>query len=102
MACGCKNKKKETKVQQNVDYTPNGGGQVRLGLKPAIRLPVRIPQAIDGQDILILGNKNQALPRLKTEKGKPPALVITGRNALVDAAHKEQLVEKWPKAFNVA
>ncbi len=102
MGCGCKNKNKKTEVQQNVDYAPNGGGQVRLGLKPAIRLPVRIPLAIDGKDILIVTNKKEVLPRLESDVGHGPAIVIIGRNAFVDEGHKEQLVAKWPRAFNAA
>lgn len=64
-----------------------------MGLKDAFRLPIRIPQALNGQDVVIVTDKNNVPP-------VEGALIIIGRNALVDARHKEQLVERWPKAFN--
>jgi hypothetical protein len=94
--CGCGGKKKKTKqsqVQPNVNYKPNGRGTVRLGLKEALRLPIRIPSALNGQDVVIVTDKNNIPP-------VDNALIIVGRNALVETSHKEQLVEKWPKAFN--
>ena len=100
MACGCKKKKKKSQIQQNVDYSTNGNGTVRLGLKPQIRLPVRLPGALNGQDVVVIANKLHPAPLLQTQNGKP-ALVITGRNAFVDTAHKEMLLERWPSAFNV-
>lgn len=100
MACGCKKKKTATQVLENVDYQPNGGGTVRLGLKETIRLPVRLPQALNGQDIIILANKRQQVPSLNVPVGSKPAMVIVGRNSMVDIEHKKALTDKWPKAFN--
>jgi hypothetical protein len=96
MGCGCGGKKKKAKqsqVQQSVDYKPNGRGTVRLGLKAAFRLPIRIPQALNGHDVVIVTDKNSVPP-------VDNALIIVGRNALVETAHKEQLVKMWPQAFN--
>ena len=94
--CGCGGKKKRTKksqVQPNVDYKANGRGTVRLGLKEALRLPIRIPNALNGQDVVIVTDK-RSIPPVNN------ALIIVGRNALIETRHKEQLVGKWPKAFN--
>jgi len=100
MGCGCNKKKKVTAVQESVDYTPNGGGTVRLGLKDTIHLPVKLPGAINGQDIVVVANKKQQAPNLQATVGSKPAIVIVGRNALVDVDHKQQMLEKWPSAFN--
>jgi len=91
--CGCNKPKKKSQVQQSVDYQPNGRGTVRLGLKDAFKLPIRIPQALNGQDVVIVTDKNNVPP-------VDGALIIVGRNALVETRHKEQLVKRWPKAFN--
>ena len=98
MGCGCKGKKAPKRnasgVKGNVDYTPNGGnGTVRLGLKNIFRLPIRIPDALNGQDVIIIDNKRELPP-------VDGAIVIVGRNAFVELGHKEQLVARWPKAFN--
>ena len=94
MGCGCSKKKKaKSQVQRSVDYKPNGRGTVRLGLKNAFHLPFRIPNALDGKDVVIVTDKRNVPP-------VNDALIIVGRNALVETRHKEQLVEKWPKAFN--
>ena len=94
MGCGCgKKKKPKSQVQRSVDYKPNGRGTVRLGLKDAFHLPIRIPQALNGQDVVIVTDKRHIPP-------VDNALIIVGRNALVEVQHKEQLVKKWPKAFN--
>ena len=94
MACGCKKKKKSQPVenQPSVDYRANGNGTVALGLTAAIRLPVRIPKAIDGRDVVIVANKLKRPP-------VPNAVFIVGRNAQVDPRDRQQLVDKWPKAF---
>jgi hypothetical protein len=102
MGCGCNKKNKKTEIQRSVDYSPNGGGTVRLGLKEQVRLPVRLPSAISGQDIIVVANKTQVVPRPEVPVGSKPAFVIVGRNAFVDIEHKEQLMAKWPKAFNAA
>ena len=91
--CGCNKPKKKTQPQRSVDYKPNGRGTVRLGLKEALHLPIRIPAALNGQDVVIVTNKNSIPP-------VDNALIIVGRNALVEVEHKEQLVNRWPKAFN--
>lgn len=97
MGCGCKGKAKKRNasgVRTNIDYKPNGGnGTVRLGLKEIFKLPIRIVGVLDGQDVIIVENK----------KSVPPvddAIIIVGRNALVETGHKEQLMKRWPKAFN--
>jgi hypothetical protein len=100
MTCGCSKKKKRTQVQESVDYTPNGGGTVRLGLKGTVPLPIRLPEAINGRDIIVLANKRQAVPNLQAPAGSQPALLVVGRNAHVETAHKDQLVAKWPTAFH--
>lgn len=64
-----------------------------MGLKEALHLPIRIPAALNGQDVVIVTNKN-SIPPVNN------ALIIVGRNALVEVEHKEQLVNRWPKAFN--
>ena len=92
MGCGCKGKKAKPRnasgVKQNIDYKPNGGnGTVRLGLKEVFRLPIRIVAAIDGKDVVIVENM----------KSVPP---VDDTNATVEIGHKEQLVKRWPKAFN--
>lgn len=95
--CGCKGKAKKRNasgVKKNIDYKPNGGnGTVRLGLKDVFRLPIRIPVALDGKDVVIVDNK-RAVPPVGD------AMIIVGRNAIVEVRHKEQLVARWPKAFN--
>lgn len=97
MGCGCAGKKAKKRnasgVKGNVDYKPNGRGTVRLGLKEIFRLPIRIPNALDGQDVIIIDNKRELPP-------VDGAIVIVGRNAIIEVKHKEQLVERWPKAFN--
>jgi len=93
--CGCKNKKKRNRPpnQPSVRYTTNGNPAVPMGLKQTFRLPLRLPKAIDGKDIVIAANK----------KSVPPindALILIGRNAKIEFNHKKQLLDKWPQAFN--
>lgn len=97
MGCGCKDKKKpkfiSAQEQVNTDYAASAnGGSVQLGLKTSYKLPIRFPESIDGQDVIIVANKRQ-------NPVYGASLVITGRNALVDPEHKRQLIEKWPAAF---
>ena len=102
MACGCKKSKKKTEIQQSVSYESNGNGTVRLGLKEQIRLPIRMPNAVAGQDIIIVANSKTSVPQFEVTAGGKPALVVIGRNAFVDVEHKEKLIAKWPRAFNAA
>ncbi len=94
MGCGCKNKKKRNKLgEPSTSYAANGSLTEPMGLNQFINLPIRLPRALNGKDIIIAANK----------KSVPPitdALIIIGRNAKIDVAHKKQLVEKWPQAFN--
>lgn len=98
MGCGCAGKKAKKRnasgVKKNIDYTPNGSNRtVRLGLKEVFRLPIRIVGVLDGQDVVIVENM----------KSVPPvedAIIIIGRNAVVETRHKELLMQRWPKAFN--
>jgi hypothetical protein len=91
--CGCIKGKAKKQATPNVEYKANGSGTVRLGLKPFFALPVRLPQAIDGKDVIVVASRTKKPP---AEEG---AYVIIGRNALMDKKHRQQMVDKWPKAF---
>ena len=94
MGCGCKNKKKRNKPGvPSTKYTANGSPTVPMGLNQFIRLPVRLPKALNGKDLVIAANR-------KTVPQITDATIIIGRNAKIDKAHKRQLVDKWPQAFN--
>jgi hypothetical protein len=94
MACGCKNKKKRNRPNQpSVRYTTNGNPTEAMGLNQFINLPVRLPRAIDGKDVVIAANRKTVPPVMD-------AMIIIGRNAKIEKAHKKQLMEKWPQAFN--
>lgn len=98
MGCGCKGKKAKARnasgIKENINYKPNGGnGTVRLGLKEVFRLPIRIVGVLDGKDVVIVENKREVPP-------VQDAYIIVGRNALIETRHKEQLMKRWPKAFN--
>ena len=94
MGCGCKNKKNRNKTgEPSTQYTANGNPTVPLGLDQFIHLPVRLPRALNGKDVVIAANR----------KSVPPitdAVIIVGRNAKIDEGHRKQLVDKWPQAFN--
>ena len=96
MACGCKSKKKRAEraaESASVEYKVNGGTTVPLGMSNQIRLPVRLPGAIDGQDLVVAQNKLK-IPQVMG------AVIVVGRNAQVEERHKQQLVDKWPTVFN--
>ncbi len=95
--CGCKNKKPKfvsVEEQANTEYVAlANGGAVKLGLKHTFKIPIRFPASIDDQDVIVVANKRQ----IPIHGG---SIVITGRNALIDPEHKQQLVEKWPAVFS--
>jgi len=95
MGCGCKGKKAKKAVAevQSEQYSINGSQKtVRLGLKPRFFLPVRLPNALDGKDIIVVGNKNK-VPAIDN------AIIIIGRNAQVLPEHKAIIAARWPNAF---
>lgn len=67
---------------------------VELGLKSSIPLPVRIPGAVNGRDIVVLPSK----------KSRPVdgAVNVYGHNALVSKVVREAAKAQWPRAFEVA
>lgn len=69
-----------------------GNELVQLGLKNTIHLPLRIPQAVNGKDIVIFPDKTRP----------PMAGVITlyGRNDMVQRRVRDQIIEKFPGAFS--
>ena len=69
-----------------------GNELIPLGLRETIRLPLRIPQAVNGNDIVILPDKTRP----------PMAGVITlyGRNDMVQRRVRDQIIEKFPGAFS--
>lgn len=96
MACGCKNKKKRAEraaESASTEYKINGGHAVPLGMSTQVRLPVRLPGAIDGQDLVVAQNKLK-IPQVMG------AIIVVGRNAPIDERHKQQLVDRWPTVFD--
>jgi len=96
MGCGCNKKKRTAKSANtpNVEYSANGtNDHVRLGLKPFFALPIRLPQAINGKDVIIVASSRKAPAK---EQG---ALIIVGRNAKIEKAHRQEMTDKWPQAF---
>jgi hypothetical protein len=95
MGCGCGGKKTVKKATQATSVRSKAGGnrnRVRLGLKSYYPLPFKFSRAIDGRDVIVLAN-NIRISSMEN------AIVIVGRNALVNPEHKSQLVAKWPHVF---
>ena len=98
MGCGCKKraaKKKAAEQQQAVQYKMNGSKSVKLGLKPSYPLPLRLPQALDGKDLVIVPNRQRTYPT-------QDAIVVYGRNAKVSTKDKKQIERKWPGILEYA
>ena len=95
MGCGCRGRKKkqETTSARSEWYTTNGNQEtVRLGLRSRFFLPLRLPNALDGKDIIVVGNK-------KRVPANDNAIIIVGRNAQVLPEHKAIIAARWPHAF---
>ena len=94
MGCGCKNKKRQKPPSQEPSqvYSVNGGPTVPLGLKDVFHLPMRLEDAINGKDVVIVANRKN-MPNLNG------SVVLIGRNANMRPEDRQQLVQKWPKAF---
>ena len=57
-----------------------------------MRLPLRIPQAVNGKDLVIFPDKT-----------RPPmagAITLYGRNDMVQRRVRDQVMEKYPGAFS--
>ena len=91
MGCGCnkKAKKRAAEQQKSVQYKMNGSKPVKLGLKPSYPLPLRLPEALDGKDVVIVPNRVNTYPT-------QGAIVIYGRNAKISKKDKKQIERKWP------
>lgn len=68
-----------------------GNELIPLGLKATIRLPLRIPQAVNGKDIVIFPDK--------TRPPMPGAITLYGRNDMVQRRVRDQIIDKFPGAF---
>lgn len=65
-----------------------------LGLKKTIQLPVRLPDAINGSDLIVM-------PEGDT-RSVSGAVNLYGHDAEIRRGLREQIVARWPQAFETA
>lgn len=73
------------------DPSANGTKLVPLGLKETIRLPLMIPQAVNGKDIVVFPDK--------TRPPMPGVITLYGRDDMVQERVKWAIMENYPGAF---
>lgn len=95
MGCGCGSKKVRRTVAtaRTERYGTNGGqNMVKLGLKSGYSLPIKLPNAIDGRDVIVVAS-NKHVPAARN------AIIVFGRDAWIKSEFREKLVARWPHVF---
>lgn len=90
--CGCNKKKKAPPPAPAT--TEEMLQMMTLGLKKTIQLPVRLPEAINGSDLIIMPEGDT-----RTVSG---AVNLYGHDAEIRRGLREQIVNRWPQAFETA
>lgn len=87
--CGCSKKKKAPPPLPAT--TEEMLTIMTLGIKPSVPLPVRLPEALNGSDVIILPEDDS--------RSVAGAVNLYGRNAEVSRGVRDQIVARWPQAF---
>lgn len=83
--CKCRQKLKG-------DKSPPISDQVQVNLSSRVAIPVKFPDAYDGQDVYVVNRKNM--------RGTNGSVVVFGRSGYVPKEVKEGLLQKWPGLFS--